>query len=221
MNCVGVAADGRVVRFPALGPLSGDFASGGGWLGIAALGAAMRGRDGRGLRTSLEQLVPRHFGLARPVQVVEAFYARRLPQSRLLELAPLVFRAAGDGDEASRGLLDLLADEIVAMATSALRRLRLTSQRVDVILGGGNFRNDDPVFSGRVCAGIRAMAPGAGITVLDVPPIAGAALLAFDRAGASPSAKSRVRAELTHGRMTRAALDSGRLRDDAARLPHQ
>jgi N-acetylglucosamine kinase-like BadF-type ATPase len=213
MNCVGVAADGRVVRFPALGPLSGDFASGGGWLGIAALGAAMRGRDRRGPRTSLERLIPSHFGLARPVQVVEAFYARRFPESRLLELPPLVFRAAGEGDEAARRLLDLLADEIVAMATSALRRLRLTSHRVEVVLGGGNFRNDVPAFSDRVCAGIRAVAPGACISVLDVPPIAGAALLALDEAGATASAKRRARAELTHGRMTRAALD-------AARLPH-
>ena len=38
LNCAGVGPDGRVVRFPSFGELSGDRAHGGGWLGRAALG---------------------------------------------------------------------------------------------------------------------------------------------------------------------------------------
>src|SRR5256886_5483984 len=48
MNCAGVGPDGRSVRFPSFGELSGDRAHGGGWLGRSALGAAIRARDGRG-----------------------------------------------------------------------------------------------------------------------------------------------------------------------------
>src|SRR5918994_1384882 len=47
MNCVGVAPDGREVRFPAIGELSGDW-GGGNDIGVAAVGAALRGEDGRG-----------------------------------------------------------------------------------------------------------------------------------------------------------------------------
>ena len=62
INCVGVAPDGRRVRFPALGAITGDW--GGGYdVGLAALFAAARSEDGRGPRTSLERAVPAHFGV--------------------------------------------------------------------------------------------------------------------------------------------------------------
>ena len=47
LNCAGVGPDGTTVRFPALAELSGDFAPGGRWLGIRALGLALRATDGR------------------------------------------------------------------------------------------------------------------------------------------------------------------------------
>src|SRR4029453_16826175 len=51
MNCVGVAPDGGEVRFAAIGELSGDW-GGGRDVGVAAVGAALRGEDGRGPRTT-------------------------------------------------------------------------------------------------------------------------------------------------------------------------
>ncbi|MFL5979331.1 MAG: N-acetylglucosamine kinase, partial [Gaiellaceae bacterium] len=60
INCVGVAPDGRRTRFPALGPITGDW-GGGLDVGMAALAAAARGEDGRGPHTTLEQIVPAHF----------------------------------------------------------------------------------------------------------------------------------------------------------------
>ena len=56
MNCAGIGPDGRVVRFPALGEISGDLAAGGGWIGTRAVANAMRGQDGRGPKTALEDL---------------------------------------------------------------------------------------------------------------------------------------------------------------------
>ncbi len=44
LNCVGLGPDGSVVRFPSLGELSGDLAAGGSWLGVRALGLALRSR---------------------------------------------------------------------------------------------------------------------------------------------------------------------------------
>ncbi len=64
INAVGVAPDGRVARFAALGQISGDRA-GGDELGWGALGAAVRARDGRGQRTVLERTVPRISGCGR------------------------------------------------------------------------------------------------------------------------------------------------------------
>jgi N-acetylglucosamine kinase-like BadF-type ATPase len=61
MNCVGVAPDGREVRFPAIGELSGDW-GGGRDVGMAAVGAALRGEDGRGPATALTPAVAARFG---------------------------------------------------------------------------------------------------------------------------------------------------------------
>jgi N-acetylglucosamine kinase-like BadF-type ATPase len=196
LNCAGVGPDGRIVRFPALGELSGDLAHGGGWLGRAALGAALRGRDRRGPHTELETLVPEHFHVKRPEAVMEALYTLTLDPMRMLELAPIVFRAAADGDGESRGLLDQLADEIVATANAAVRRLRLSHLGFDVILGGGVFRARDAAFLGRIREGINAVAPAATMKRLEAPPVVGAALLALDAIKAKPAAKERVRDEL-------------------------
>jgi len=68
INCVGVAPDGRTVRFPSLGPVSGDW-GGGQDVGVAATSAAARSADGRGPKTSLERLVPEHFGLTTPTEL--------------------------------------------------------------------------------------------------------------------------------------------------------
>jgi len=196
LNCAAVGPDGRIVRFPALGELSGDLAHGGGWLGRAALGAALRGRDGRGPHTSLEKMVPEHFKVKRPESVMEALYTLELDSQRMLELAPIVFKAAAGGDVESRRLIDELADEIIATANAAIRRLRLTRLTFDVVLGGGIFRNHDGAFTARIRDGINAVAPGATMRRLDAPPVVGAALLGLDALKAKPAAKERLRKEL-------------------------
>jgi N-acetylglucosamine kinase-like BadF-type ATPase len=208
MNCVGTAPDGRSVRFPALGELSGDWASGGGWLGTQALGAAIRARDGRGPRTLLERSVPEHFGMAKPEAVMRAVHLGKLDSARRLELAPLVFAAAGLGDVPARAILDNQADEVVAWAVAALRRLRLISAEADVVLGGGIFRNHDAAFMERMVEGITAVAPRASVKRLDAPPVVGAALLGLDAIGASASARARLRGSMSYERLEGRGADA-------------
>jgi N-acetylglucosamine kinase-like BadF-type ATPase len=205
LNCAAVGPDGRVVRFPSLGEQSGDQAHGGGWLGRAALGAAVRARDGRGPRTALEKVVPAHFKMTRPTSVMEAIYFGRLDEGRLSELPPLVFRAAAAGDEVSRRLIDQVADEVVANAAAAIRRLRVASRDVEVILGGGVIRSGDRRLLGRIRSGILSVAPRAMVRRLESPPVLGAAFIGLDRTGASRAARARLRGELTHKRLGRAA----------------
>lgn len=193
MNCVAAAPDGRRVRFPALGAISGDGPSGGQWLGLQALGAAVRSTDGRGAATDLTSAVPRHFGLDEPVAVTEAIYTGRLSERRLVELAPVVFEVAGTGDHVARGLLDQLADELALLARAALTRLELLEAEVPVVLGGGLFRSGDPRFLGRVRDGILGAAPAADIHLLRTPPVVGAALLGFDALGATASVTQEIR----------------------------
>jgi N-acetylglucosamine kinase-like BadF-type ATPase len=201
LNCAGVGPDGRVVRFPSLGDLSGDLAHGGGWLGRAALGAALRARDGRGPHTLLETLVPQHFRMARPAAVMEALYVGRLDPQRMLEIAPVVFRAARRGDEVSRELIRMVADEVVATANAAIRRLHITTRTFEVILGGGIFRSGDGRLLSRVRDGINAVAPRAVMRRLDAPPVLGAALMGLDATRAGAAARVRVSSKLTDKRL--------------------
>jgi N-acetylglucosamine kinase-like BadF-type ATPase len=200
MNCAGVAPDGREVRFPALGELSGDW-GGGRDIGVAAVGAALRAEDGRGPRTALDHLVPAHFGLPSALAVVEAIFVGRVGGDRVRELTPLVFSAAQAGDPVAAGMVGRQVDEVVAWAGAAIRRLGLTGLDVDVVLGGGLFHRDDPAFLEQIRVGIAAVAPAARLRQVTAPPVVGAALLGLDRLGAPPAAAERLRAALTHQRL--------------------
>ncbi|HET7182440.1 MAG TPA: BadF/BadG/BcrA/BcrD ATPase family protein [Candidatus Limnocylindrales bacterium] len=199
VNGAGVAPNGKTIRFDGVGTYSGDWGGGGG-IGLAAIAAAVRGRDGRGPRTRLERDVPAFFGVASPPAMTKALYLEQIPRGRITELAPLVFQAAADGDGVARGILDRLADELVAMATALIHRLRLAHLDPEVVLAGGVFRNQDQAFHDRLEAGIHAVAPRAELRRLAAPPVLGAALIGLDAAtdGGStpPGAEARLRRAL-------------------------
>ncbi len=195
INCVGVARDGRHVRFPALGPTTGDW--GGGYdVGEAGLYAAARSEDGRGPATRLQRLVPEHFGLDSPLEVARQIHVGELPQRRLVELAPVVLRAAA-GDAVAAAIRDRLVDEIVALARATVTRLGMAGDAVDIVVGGGMMRSADSELLGRIDAGLRRVGPSLRLRRTSLPPVVGAALLALDEVGAGPEAQERVRNELT------------------------
>ena len=200
MNCVGVAPDGREVRFPAIGELSGDW-GGGRDIGVAAVGAALRGEDGRGRPTTLTRLVPGWFGQRSALALVEALFLGRVDRRRVLELVPLVFAEADAGDPVAAGIVARQVDEVVAVAGAAIGRLGLAGTDVDVVLGGGLFHRDAPAFLSQIRSGIAGLAPAARLTQVSAPPVVGAALLGLDRLGAPAGAAERLRATLTHDRL--------------------
>jgi N-acetylglucosamine kinase-like BadF-type ATPase len=193
MNCAGVGPDGRTVRFPALAELSGDFAPGGAWLGLRALGLALRAGDGRGPATVLRQRVAAQLGTPDPEAALTGIYSGTLPYARLFELARVLLDAAAEGDAPARQAADFLADEIAAFVRAAAIRLDVQGEPVEVVLGGGVFDTTDAAFHQRVAAGIHAAAPRAVIVRLDAPPVLGAALIGLDAEDASPDALAALR----------------------------
>lgn len=194
INCVGVAPDGRHARFPALGWTTGDW-GGGHDVGIAAVEAAARSEDGRGERTTLEHAVPGHFGQPTPSALAEEFHAGRIVQRRVVELAPVVFAEAGR-DAVAAAIVERLAKEVVTMIRVTLDRLDLSSERVEVALGGGLMQSGDPALIGAIEAGVKEIAPAATVQVTGSPPVVGAALLGLDELEAGPEAQERLRREL-------------------------
>ena len=67
------------------------------------------------------------------------------------------------------------------LVCTTLRRLRLRRTDADVVLGGGVARARNPIFMQRLSERVAACAPLARISVVDEPPVVGAALLGLDR----------------------------------------
>jgi N-acetylglucosamine kinase-like BadF-type ATPase len=195
INCIGIRADGEHARFTAWGNISGDW--GGGWfLGEQALWHAARAMDGRGDPTSLTRSVPAHLGLPDVQAVIEAFHFGRLSTDRFSTMAPLVLDAADAGDSVAGSIVDRQAEEIVALAVAALRRLDLMDQPVPVVLGGGVLASGNHRLLDGIDSGLADRAPKAYSQLVRSRPILGAALLTLEAVDAPPSALAAATAAL-------------------------
>jgi N-acetylglucosamine kinase-like BadF-type ATPase len=208
-NCVGRAADGRTARFPALGPISGDW-GGGHDLADHALRLAVRGEDGRGAPTALTAAVAAHFGRRTVEEVSIALHMGELSIETVHDtLAPVLFAVAAAGDEVAAGVVRRQAEEILAQHRVAAGRLGLLAAPHALVLGGGVLRAQHPQLHTQIVAGARAQAPQVTISVLNAPPVVGAALLALDELGTAAAAEAAVREDLA-SRTPTPAVGSGR-----------
>jgi N-acetylglucosamine kinase-like BadF-type ATPase len=200
INCLGLGPDGREARFPALGAITGDW-GGGQDVGLAAVWAAARSEDGRGAKTSLESLVPAHFGLTTPLELAQAVHLREIAERRFIELAPIVL-AESAHDDVAAGIVRRLADEVVTLVRVALERIAPVPEPPDVVLGGGVLQARNDLLLRAIDAGLEQLAIRHTLIVVDAPPVVGAALRALDALGADPAAHLRLR---NHERLTEVA----------------
>jgi N-acetylglucosamine kinase-like BadF-type ATPase len=192
INCVGVGPGGETTRFLALGDISGDW-GGGRDLAYQALWWAVRAEDGRGPHTVLRTAVPAHFGLAAVRDVTLGVYRKQISGGDLHGLVPVLFEVAGVGDQVARDLIIRLATEICVMAGVAARNLDLADAAVPVVLGGSLLTARHPLLNGCITERLATDLPAATPRIVDVPPVAGAALLGLDHVGASPDAEELLR----------------------------
>lgn len=193
INCVGRTRQGRSARFPSLGQISGDW-GGGHHLAELALYYAARGEDGRGAATVLSERVAAAFGRATVEEVSAGLHLGEIPMSRVHELTPLLFLAAEEGDEVAKRVVSRQADEIAGLVQVAAGRLGLLDGPYAVVFGGGVLAARHPLLNDAAAARIRAHSPHAAISIVADRPITGAALLALDALGGTPSAAARLRA---------------------------
>jgi len=193
INCTGLLPDGSTVRFAAVGHISGDW-GGGGHLWQEAMWWAARAEDGRGPDTALRTALPRHLGLDSMAALIEAVHLGELAEPRCMELTPVLFEVAEAGDPVARDVVRRQAEEVVALAATAIRRLGLAEEPVDVVLGGGVLTAGHQGLLDEIDLRLATEAPLAVTRVVEAPPILGAALLGLDRVDAPSGARDRLRA---------------------------
>jgi N-acetylglucosamine kinase-like BadF-type ATPase len=154
----------------------------------------MRAEDGRGPSTALADLLASHFGVERVEEITLGIHQGKLGDDDLTGLAPLLLRASDEGDPVAGTVVERLAGEISVMAITAMRRLGLTALATPVVLGGGVITARNPRLMSGITRRLAEAAPAAEVRVIDVPPVAGAALLGLDHVRAPAAAAERLRA---------------------------
>ncbi len=207
INCLGMLPDGRTARFTAVGTISGDW-GGGGHLWQESMWWAARAEDGRGPDTALRRALPRHFDLTSMAELIEAIHLDVLSSTDCLQMTPLLFEVANSGDRVAVDIVLHQAREIVALAVTAMRRLDVLKEPIDVVLGGGVLTAGHSILMDSVDGLLSAQAPLAVARIVTTPPVVGAGLLGLDHIGAGPVAGPRLRASYPAGRRWLPRLDS-------------
>jgi N-acetylglucosamine kinase-like BadF-type ATPase len=180
-NALARDARGRVERVGGYCFELGDFGSGGD-LGREALRAAMRGQDGRDSPTALYDLLCEHLGV-RPLEDVLDRWIGGSAEADIAKLAPMVFRAASDGDEVAKGLLSWAGRELALSIKVLARRLFADDESVAVVLGGSVLQQGgEPTLIRTIRASVNELSQRIELRLLRAEPVFGAALLAFDLA---------------------------------------
>lgn len=133
-------AEGRSARAGGWGYIFGDE---GGAFDIVrqALRAAVRTEEGWGPPTALHERLLEATASRDANQVLHRFYSDEWPRSRVATLAPLVDRAASEGDAVATQILNGAAMQLAMLAAAVRGQLWKSGDAVDVAYIGGVFQS--------------------------------------------------------------------------------
>jgi N-acetylglucosamine kinase-like BadF-type ATPase len=171
----GVDTEGHTARSGGWGYLLGDEGSAF-WLGHYAVRHAIRAADGRGVATTLYDLICDKLGVSDPTELVAWFYDQELSRNRVADLASLVEAASLDGDEAAENLMDQASKHLAKAARAVADQLSFPDL-FPVVLSGGAFKACPSL--GRRLETLLA-SPEMEVRLLDVDPAMGAVTLALE-----------------------------------------
>lgn len=132
--------EGQTARAGGWGYVFGDE---GGAFDIArhALRAALRVHEGWGPPTSLHNEFLQATGARTANDMLHLFYTPDWPRSRVATLAPIVDRAAGEGDRVASEILSRAAQELALLVAAVRRQLWSAEDAVEVAQIGGVFQS--------------------------------------------------------------------------------
>lgn len=181
-NQLGIGKDGRELQVAGMGGLWGDF-GGGADLGREAIKAAFMGDDGRGPATELTRVVLHHFGYSTMFDFGLDLYHGKVDRNLVPKLAPAVFAAANEGDEAAQEILIRMGTALGTSVSAVIKQLELTRDAVEVVMAGSTWKGANPLLVDAFRLAVHRTAPRAKLVHPRYEPVVGAYLAALDRHG--------------------------------------
>ena len=142
-------------------------------IGRDGLEAALRARDGRGRPTDLTDLLSAHLGGEVHTKITDIYMGGK---TYIAACAPVVFRAAEEGDEVALAILDRNARclaELIEAAWKWLTQDGDASEFLPVVMGGGISVAKAPAWQEAILARL-SPAVSVRMSVASVPPVFGA-----------------------------------------------
>ncbi|MCC3454506.1 BadF/BadG/BcrA/BcrD ATPase family protein [Microcoleus sp. PH2017_08_TRC_O_A] len=169
---------GKTKRVGGWGYILGDEGSGYD-IAVAGLQAALKFYDGRSEFTVLAQKFQQHLGLNNLEELVEVVYRRGWGVTEIAALAPIVDRAAAEGDRVADGIISRAVAELTFSTKTAISALFSPTEEFEIVTIGGVW-GSEANFRGRFESAISAIAPNAKVILPRSEPAFGAALLALN-----------------------------------------
>ena len=181
--CIGMNADGKVVRSGGWGYLLGDEGSGY-HIGYKAINAALKDFDGRGEATSLKKLIELKYKVNSIDEIIPEVYQQKIDRVAIAGLAPMVFEEARKGDSVALEIIKNTGTELGNLVKSVLRKLNFGENRVKVALIGSIFKQKDMLLN-EIREELNEISLDIEISDPQFEPSLGAALLALIKLGIS------------------------------------
>ncbi len=173
---------GEELQYGGFGYLFGDGQGSGRDLANFAFRSAVRAWDGRGKPTLLHDMVLEETGFASIADMLDA--ALDEGYAPPIQLAELIFQAAGQGDEVAVGILAEQGVELGNAAAALIQRLGMEQEEFDIVLGGSVLAKSVPaIMQDALAKRVLITAPQARITRITMEPVGGAVLSAMDQSG--------------------------------------
>ena len=174
---------GEESRAGGWGPLLGDEGSGS-CIGLDGLRAVFRARDGWGEETQLTEDLREELGIAHWDEAVRQVYSGAWGRDRIAALSPRIFAAVGDGDEVARKIVAAAGTALGGKVGAVARRLDLP-EGVDLACVGGVLAREGDLLWPYIEAGASGGVESLRRCIPRLPPVLGAALIAYSLAGYS------------------------------------
>jgi len=169
---------GETKRVGGWGYILGDEGSGYD-IAVQGLQAALKFYDGREDFTALAENFQTHLGLNNLEELVEVVYRRGWGVKEIAALAPIVDRAAAEGDRVADGIISGAVAELTFSTKTAISALFNPTEEFEIAIVGGIW-GGEANCRGRFESAISAIAPKAQVILPRYEPAFGAALLALN-----------------------------------------